>query len=165
MFFSNFFIIKSSLPKFYITYAKYKIKHILFVYFYRLERYFFKFFKLKLKFLATCIILKQKLRGFHYWNQHTITQRNKIELSVSCIHFDNCSWLKWGHGFQILHYFYCIRSTFFATAYFWFTTINYAKHYTGQQNQYFPLLQKLFKLFLTNFWALILNLCTFYCKN
>ena len=35
------------------------------------------------------------------------------------------------------------------------------KNIIGQQKQYFPLLQKLFKLFLSDFWALILNLCTY----
>ena len=82
------------------------------------------------------------------------TQRNKRELFVSCIHFHNCSWVNWGCRFQILHHFYSIRPTLFATACFFFATINY----TRQQNQYFPLLQKLFKLFLSTFWALILNL-------
>ena len=40
-------------------------------------------------------------------------------------------------------------------------TINYVKYSTRQQTQYFPLLQKLFKLFLCNLWALILNVYTY----
>ena len=88
-----------------------------------------------------------------------ITQRNKRELFVSCLHFDNCSLGNWDYGFQILHHFYSIRSIYLQQLFF--TTINYVKHYTKQQYQYFPLLQKLFKLFLSNFWALILNLFTY----
>ena len=38
--------------------------------------------------IAMSIISKGK--GFH---EISITQRNKIELFVSCIHFDYCSWV------------------------------------------------------------------------
>ena len=87
------------------------------------------------------------------------TQRNKIEIFVSGMHFDNCFWVNWGQGFKKLHHLYSLRSTFFATACFLFITINYAKHYTGLP------LKKLFKQLLSNFWALILNLCTYLCQK
>ena len=118
-------------------------------------------FKIELRrnfpFIYSFFILRS-IRLLHKIKNNT---GNRIQLFVSCMHFHNCSWVNWGHGFQILHHFYSIRSTFFATACFLFATINYVKHYTGQQNQYFPLFQELHKLFLSNFWSLILNLCTY----
>ena len=68
-------------------------------------------------------------------SHHYTGEQNRTFLSVAYILKTVPGWI------EVTDFKYCI--IFLATACFLFTTINYVKHYTGQQNQYIPLLQTL----------------------